>query len=241
MAEATMVREFRTQRRYAPSGRLERFLRAKYLEQSARPMMLMPAGVATRVFPVASDTGAAPSGRASAMKGTAQTMRTAAKLVALALTLLLFGAIAFEGQAHAGQILAETGVFVGNSGAEYSLTLSTPGSLTVNLIDYGWTSPLTDLAVEITSGTKVLGQLTGTGHETLSVSGPGTYYAYVTGTGTGPLDIGAYGLRLDYQAMAPVPLPASISLLLGGVAALLWHARRKVRTDNDPGLVASSA
>jgi hypothetical protein len=72
------------------------------------------------------------------------------------------------------------------------------------------------------------------------VNGPGTYYAYVTGSASGPLDVGAYGLKLGFQALGqttPVPLPASISLLLGGLAALLWYARR---TDRVRGVVATS-
>lgn len=153
------------------------------------------------------------------------------KSVTLALTLVLFGAIAFEGQAHADQVLAETGVFVGDPTAQYSLNVSSAGSLSVYLTDYHWPSPLADLTVEIASPTKILGQMKGAGHETLSLSGPGTYYAYVMGDASGPLNIGAYGLKADFQPLSDtpstVPLPGSVSLLLGGIAALLWSVRRK--------------
>lgn len=160
----------------------------------------------------------------------------------LALMLVFFGATALEGQAHAGQILAETGVFVGDTAAEYSLNISSAGSLSMNLMDYAWPSPLSGLTLEITSATQVLGQMSGAGLQTLSITAPGTYYAYVTGDATGPLDVGAYGLTANFQALGqtPVPLPASISLLLGGIAAMLWSARRKVPAGNDPELAAVS-
>jgi hypothetical protein len=77
----------------------------------------------------------------------------------------------------------------------------------------------------------------------VSLNGPGTYYAYVVGDATGPLNVGAYGLVANFQAMgqtAPVPLPASISLLLGGIAATLWSLRRKVRSADGLGLLGAS-
>jgi hypothetical protein len=48
---------------------------------------------------------------------------------------------------------------------------------------------------------------------------------------------------LDFLATGqttPVPLPASITLLLGGLAAIFWYARRTGRSNEDRGLVATS-
>ncbi len=148
-----------------------------------------------------------------------------------ALTLVFFAVIALEGQAHAGEILAESGVFIGDTTAQYSLNVSGPGSLTVYLNDYKWPTPVADLTLEIASQGKILGQLKGSGEETVTLTGPGTYYAYIMGNATGALDVGAYGVTADFQAAAPppppVPLPGGFTLLLGGVAAALWWVRRK--------------
>jgi hypothetical protein len=238
MAEALMVRDTRKRRRYVASTRLENFLRSKYLERSTQPELLMPSGVPF-VFPLTSGTRVQHSDddRGLGQAGAARILRAAAKLIALTLTLLLFGTIAFEGQAHAGQILADTGVFSGESTAQYSMTVSGAGTLSVNLIDYAWTSPLADLTLEIASPTQILGQLKGAGEETVSLSGAGTYYAYVTGMGTGRYDIGAYGLKANFQLLSsptPVPLPGSISLLLGGVLVMMWSMRRNARPCHSP-------
>ncbi|HTB66244.1 MAG TPA: hypothetical protein VK727_08450 [Steroidobacteraceae bacterium] len=227
----------RKQRRYQLSKRLESFLRSKYLENPVSPVSL-PSG-APLVFPLTSDsrTRSGDGGSGFGQTGVRRALRTAARLVALALTLLLFGAIAFEDQAHAGQILTQTGAFVGPSeAAEYSMNITSPGTLTMNLIDYGWPSPLAALTLDILSPTAVVGQMTGAGLETLSLTAPGTYYAFVNAVAaTGHLEGGSYGLTADFQALGstPVPLPASISLLLGGLMVLLWSARRKARTGID--------
>jgi hypothetical protein len=169
-----------------------------------------------------------------------RSLQASAKLVVTAAILVLFTSVLIARQAHAGQILEETGLFVGQTSAQYSLNVSSAGTLSLNLIDYAWPSPLSDLTLQIASPTQILGQMSGAGIDSLALSGPGTYYAYVTGSATGSLDLGAYGLIADFQA-TPVPLPASISLLLGGIAATLWSMRRKGRAVPDDGLFGASA
>jgi hypothetical protein len=218
----------RKPRRYPLTPRLESFLRTKYLEHPVSPAAL-PDGTPL-VFPLTPNTRALAGGGGGSDRNSAtHLLRNTVRLVALALTLLLFGAIAFKGQAHAGEIQFDTSAFVGETATQYSFNVSSAGSLNLSLLDYHWpTSPLTGLMLEIESPTSILGQWNGAGMQTLSLSGPGTYYALVTGTTAGPSVMGAYGLEIDFQAAGPtpVPLPASISLLLGGFIALLWSARR---------------
>ena len=176
-----------------------------------------------------------------------RTLRAAAKLLVLGASLALLGIIAFGGQAKAGQIMAETGVFVGQTEAQYSMNVTSTGSLTVNLFDYAWPGPLADLTLEIASPTQILGQMSAAGTDTVMLTAPGTYYAYVTGNAANsPLGLGAYGLSANFKPSgqaAPVPLPASLSLLIGGIAVTVWSVRRKGRavdhTDRErtPGLV----
>ncbi len=242
----TTIHQPRRLRRYAPSERLERFLRSKYLERSDAAISCMPASAPSLAsnYPATDAPRATGGDRGSGQTGLAHVLSRAAKLVAFALTQLLFGAIALESQAHAGEVLADSGVFFGQGAAKYSLNASGPGMLSVNLTDYQWTSPLADLTLEISSGTQILAEMTGAGQTTVSLIGPGTYYAYVMGDGIGPLGVGAYGLLGNFQALnqpTPVPLPASISLLLGGIAATLWSVRRNSRTGSDPGLVGASS
>ena len=228
-AWAARSRRARGPRRYQMSGALRSYLDAKYLGEEAR------AGFAAMPWRPA----AAEAGRTRPGHRIARAALTGIRLLALGATVILFLALAFALPAHAGEIVFDdTSVLIGNASSysSYSFNVDSGGELQVNLSDFGWPSPLSGLTVEIASPTQLLGTLKGSGQVDFALSGPGTYYAYVIGAAQGPLDIGAYCLQGDFQ---PVPLPASLSLLLGGVAATVWSMRRRGRRAAAHGLHAA--
>jgi hypothetical protein len=114
----------------------------------------------------------------------------------------------------------------------YTFMLSGPGTLSVSLKDLSWpTSSLTDLSFTANSATGVLGQFNGAGMASYAITGAGTFYAYVTGEATNPVNGPAYGAgvyTLDINfTPSVVPLPASLGLML---AALLGFAVLQRRT-----------
>jgi hypothetical protein len=60
---------------------------------------------------------------------------------------------------------------------------------------------------------------------TFQVSHPGTYFANVTATPGGPLDIGVYSFSLHFTNGSAVPLPASGWLLAAALMVLLGMLR----------------
>jgi hypothetical protein len=170
------------------------------------------------------DTSADPTGAAW------RHVRTGLKLLALALTAVLFALFAMMPEAHADSVmLADSGLLVGRNPTEtFSFSAPAGGILDVRLSDLDWPSPLANLTLSITSADQVLGTLNGAGEKDFTLGSAGTYYAHLTGQTTGSLELGAYGLMVYFQgAVAPVPLPASITLLFGGLAATAWSLRRR--------------
>lgn len=152
---------------------------------------------------------------------------------ALALGALLLGNTA----ARADQIFSDGHLIQGTaviSSVGYAFNVSGPGVLTVDLDDLTWPTPLTDLTFTATTSSKVIGQLNGAGQESFDLTAGGTIYAYVTGEATNPSTGPDYGVGLYTLAVgftpAPVPLPASIALLL---AALLGLALLQLRFRQD--------
>jgi hypothetical protein len=160
--------------------------------------------------------------------------------MALGLAVVLFALLALVGPAHADSlVLAQTGLVIGNQTAEYSINIPSSGTLDLQLQDFDWPSPLASMTLEIATPTTILQTLSGTGDLNLSLSGAGTYYAYVSGSATGALDIGAFGLLGNFEPLvAPVPLPASVSLLFAGLVATFWSLRRNGRKGGVPSVAA---
>ncbi|HTC52171.1 MAG TPA: hypothetical protein VK700_09570 [Steroidobacteraceae bacterium] len=152
---------------------------------------------------------------------------------ALALAAALLGNTA----AHAGQIFSDSHLIQGTSvisSVSYAFNVSGPGVLTVDLDDLTWPTKLTDLSFTATTSSTVIGQLNGAGQESFDLTSGGTIYAYVTGeatnAATGPnYGVGLYTLAVGFTP-APVPLPASVALLL---AALLGLALLQLRFRQD--------
>jgi hypothetical protein len=110
--------------------------------------------------------------------------------------------------------------------------ITTPGTLTVNLTTIAWLDTLTNLNCFLTSprGGLFGASVNGTS-ETMKV-GPGDISVNWFGIAAGTFDVGVYAIKVDFQAAnAPVPVPASLPLLLSGLGALSvwWRKRRSVQ------------
>lgn len=130
--------------------------------------------------------------------------------------------------AGAAEVLYDaTGFLTGEQSFVQSFNITGPGTLTVSLVNVDWPEKLASLDMILSSGAgNLLGPEMGAGTDSFRVDG-GLVFAQWFGTAQGPLDTGLYSLEVQFQPSAiPVPLPASILLLLSGVALLVWRSRR---------------
>ncbi|HEY4445719.1 MAG TPA: PEP-CTERM sorting domain-containing protein [Steroidobacteraceae bacterium] len=145
----------------------------------------------------------------------------------------MFGAVALAaGSAGAAEVEYDGAGFIrGQQAGMESFSVSGPGTLTVQLSNVAWPVPLGSLNAVISSASGLLGPEMGAGVESFQVSGAGEIFAQWFGTAQGPLNVGVYALKIDFSpsSVMPVPLPASIGLLLSGLALLGWQRRH--RTD----------
>jgi len=135
----------------------------------------------------------------------------------------------------AGGVLANSVGFIkGTQIFTDTFDLTTPGVLTVTLTAIPWLDTLKDLNCFLTSPSGgVLGSAFNGTSETMQVqAGDISVNWYGTAgtagaTGTA-FNIGVYGINVNFQATAPVPLPASLPLLLSGLGALaVWRRKRR--------------
>ena len=155
----------------------------------------------------------------------------------LTLGVALLGASA----AQAGMIVSSSTLVQGTSAVsdtKYTFNVSGPGTLDVSLTDMVWPASLNDLSFTAATASSVVGQINGPGQASFNVTGAGTFYAYVTGEATNPVNGPAYGLglfdlQIDFTPSA-VPLPTSLGLLL---TSLLGMALIQLRIRRRPALV----
>lgn len=144
---------------------------------------------------------------------------------------MIFGLSAWvlpSGFAQASTVMYEgLGFMQGTQTFTESLTLASPGTLTVTLSNMAWPEPLASLNMMLTSANGMLGyEMSGNGTETFNVNS-GNVLAQWFGTAQGALNAGVYGVKIEFQPTigTPVPLPTSIALLLSGLALLMWQRR----------------
>ncbi len=152
--------------------------------------------------------------------------RTLPLAVAAALGPLL-GLALVPGRAAAESIapemlLQQSTLVINQQSNSYAVTAPGPGTLMVQLSDVEWPTLLQSLNLSVDSPTQVLGSLAVTGGLDLTLASGGTYYADVTGQASAPLDVGVYSLEVQFlpQGATAVALPASLILLLSGIATL---------------------
>jgi hypothetical protein len=158
-------------------------------------------------------------------------MRSVIKQAGLALCLL--GSVLFNSVAHADTVLWDQSGFVkGQQSFVESFNISQPGKLTITLSNITWPESLAQLSLLVTSASSLFGPAMGAGSETMEV-GPGMIYAHWFGQAQGALDIGVYGLKVEFRPdTAPVSLPSSFGLLLCGLGVVFGWQNRRVFAEN---------
>lgn len=125
---------------------------------------------------------------------------------------------------RASEVLYDNSGFVeGQQSFEQSFAIGGPGVLTVTLTNMSWPETLASLNLVVSTTQGLLGPEMGAGTATFKLEG-GSVFAQWFGAAQGPLDVGVYGVKIDF-APTSVPLPTSIALLLSGLMLLAWQRR----------------
>lgn len=130
----------------------------------------------------------------------------------------------------------QSGFVTGQQSFSQSFNLDTPGVLTVTLQNVAWPQQLSSLDLLLSSAEGSIAPVMGAGTASFNI-GSGTLFAQWFGTAQqGGLNLGVFGLKIEFSPTV-VPLPASITLFLSGLALLAWQ--RRTRVANPMSLSAS--
>lgn len=152
------------------------------------------------------------------------------RLVLTALVCLIGAQLAAAPGATADEVIYDgSGFLRGQQSFTDSFAVDGPGTLTVTLTNVAWPDSLASLNLLISTPTRgLLGPEMGSGTETFNVTGESQIFAQWFGTAQGALDVGVYGLKIEFApAVVSVPLPTSMALLLSGLLLLAWHRRTR--------------
>jgi hypothetical protein len=148
------------------------------------------------------------------------------KAVAIAAVLML-GVVTAPVRAETvtQQLFKSTTLVTGTSMNLTEFNLSSPGTLVIELDDLKWPAALDALSFSLTDASHVLQTFTAsTGVAsntwTFAVATAGTFYGSIFAKPNSTATAGMYYANVDYQSVAPVPLPAAAWLLLSGIAGL---------------------
>ena len=153
----------------------------------------------------------------------------ASALLALSVWLMPFAA------SRADTVLYDASSFVeGQQSFTQSFNVSGPGTLTVSITDIAWLDIVADLNCFLSTASGLInpaanGNGYSSGSESFNV-GSGPIYAHWFGSAQGIYDLGVIGVKITFQpAGIPVPLPASLVLLLSGLGVLFGWQRRPMQ------------
>ena len=156
----------------------------------------------------------------------------------LAAAILILGVSVFSMSAAQASVVLydQAGLIQGQQSFVQSFDVTTAGTLTVSLSSIPWLDAISGLSCFLTTSSGLLGSSMSSGTESLSV-GPGMIYAHWFGDAAGAFGVGAYGLKIQFQAAGTaVPLPTALVLMLSGLGILFgWQGRNEpARTVRPP-------
>jgi len=131
------------------------------------------------------------------------------------------------GAARADTVLYDSmSVVEGQQGFTQSFYVTTPGTLTMTVTDVPWLDVVSGTTFFVSSPTGLLGTTMTGGSESINVQ-PGTLYAHWFGDAQGAYGLGVVGVNIQFTPNGtPVPLPASVVLMLSGLGLLVMWRRR---------------
>ncbi len=146
---------------------------------------------------------------------------------------LALAAAATVPAAHAAGISPENGWLSGSGDELWSdttLSVSSSGKLTVEVHDLGVPLTIMDrlqsLSFSITAGSDVLGALAHEGSLTVDVANLSSVALHIFAIPSGDFKFGSLSWKASLDAVQPVPLPASLWLLIAGAAWAIGLQRK---------------
>jgi hypothetical protein len=139
-------------------------------------------------------------------------------------------------------LVSQTSLVSGSYSSVDSFSVPSSGTVTVELSNLPWPQALSSLSFMASSASEVLSSWSTqtSSIESFAVT-PGTYFAHVFGSATGPLDLGLYSMTVSFTPAGTVALPATGWMLGMGLLMLLGFARVLGSLDPAAGMSLTAA
>jgi hypothetical protein len=146
----------------------------------------------------------------------------------LSASFLMLGAWIMSEAAQADTVLYDSAsVVAGQEAFTQSFEVTAPGRIYFSVSNIPWLDVVADLTSFLSTTTGVVGTtMYSAGTESVNV-GPGMYYAHWFGDAQGTYNEGVLGVKIQFQPLTTVPLPASWMLMISGLGVLFGWQRRK--------------
>lgn len=151
--------------------------------------------------------------------------------------LLLFGlSMSARAEMVTEKLFESTTLVTGTSLNLTELALSSAGTLIVELTDMKWPDLLGTLSFSLAEAGHVLEAHAMNGAEhavwNIDIQDPTTLYAAVFAKPAAAIQAGMYNVKISYQSLPPVPLPAAAWFLISGLAGLVAFRPKQKLSQN---------
>jgi hypothetical protein len=152
----------------------------------------------------------------------------ASNILAASLLTACACAAPFTGTRADAILLDSISLIQGQQSFTDALNVASPGTLTMTLSSIPWMDTISNLTGFVSTDSGVVGTTMGAGTESFNIESAGTVYAHWFGDAQGSYDIGVLGVKISFlpSVVTPVPLPASLLLMLSGLGVLFGWQRR---------------